>query len=97
MKKLIVILICFLIISCTKTNMERWNSSEGEKLRSMFEFGYFEGQKAAMEGIWYITYDEVNKTYYWTKNIYTSDSEEYLQKVNDGWNFDIQYIPPVGE
>ncbi len=96
MKKLIII-ICLLITSCTQTDMEKWNSSEGQKLRAMFEFGYFEGQKSAMEGIWYIAYDEANKTYYWTKNIYESDSEEFLQKVNDGWDFEIQYVPTVGE
>ena len=97
MKKFIVILICLLLFSCTQTDMEQWNSKEGEKLRYMFEFGYFEGQKSALENTWYIAFDKETNTYYWIKNIYVSESEEYLQKVEDGWDFEIQYIPPIGE
>ena len=86
--------ILFIFSSCTDdTDEQIWNSIYGKELRKLVEIGFFEGQKAALEGKFYISKNEKD-IYFWIDNFWKED-KNYEEMKAKGVDFTLQYIPSL--
>ena len=89
MKRIFIIIgFSFLLFSCT--NKQLWESPIGKSGRSLYEAGYYYGQRDAMNKKWAVGKDE-NGKYYWKANLYKFD-KDYEKFVKKGIYATIEYV-----
>jgi hypothetical protein len=89
-KGFVLIIIIGLFISCSKDAYEKTIWNLGKKYLELYEMGFYQGQKAAMENKFAISKDK-NGIYYWKVSPYTFD-KDYNKYKNKGFDVSIHYV-----
>lgn len=95
MKKILFIIVTIFMVVSISSCTDKMILDNSKRLRVLYEMGYFNGQKQALQGKYAVSFD--GSVYYWSKNLYTFDlTDEELKRYKD-FDTTVMYNPNVDE